>query len=147
VTGAAAVTWCVAGALMAVAPARPAGHARQGEPLAEAARRAAQQWQRHDFAALVDGSPGVMVRLGGAEPSAPLAAQQAVLTLQAFAGGVDEEQAVVSSVREVEEGRGYAEVQRTFVAHGTSARRTQTLYLEWRRVGGRFVVVGIRVVP
>ena len=145
--GAAAVTLWVAAALAGAVPAGQAGRPPQGEPLTEAARRAAREWARHDFAALVSGSPGVMVRLGAAEPSAPLAPQQAVLTLEAFAGAVEEEQVVVSAVRELDEGRGYAEVQRTFVVRGTSARRTQTLYLEWRRVDGRLALVGIRVVP
>jgi len=135
-----------AGAAAAQVPGRHAAP-RQEDPLMEAARRAARAWQRHDFAALVAGSPGVLVRLGGAEPSAPLPPAQAALTLRAFAGGAEELETEVVAVREVDAGRGYAELQRTFVAKGTSARRAQTLYLEWRRAGRVHHLVEVRVVP
>ena len=114
---------------------------------AAAARRAAGAWERHDFAALVAGSPGVLVRLGRAAPSAPMPPAQAVLTLRAYAGGADEVQAEVTAVREADALRGYAEVQRTFVVRGTSARRMQTLYFGWRFVGPAPRLVEIRVVP
>ena len=120
---------------------------RQAESLTAAARRAAQAWQRHDFAALVAGSPGVMVRLGRTEPSAPMPPAQAVLTLRAFAGGAEELRAEVTAVREVDAARAYAEVQRTYVVRGTSAPRVQTLYFGWRWVGAVPRLVEIRVVP
>jgi len=135
-------------ALPGQAPGRGPGAARaQDDPLMAAARRAARAWQRHDFSALVAGSPGVLVRLGGAEHSTPMPPAQAVLTLRAFAGGAQELQTVVTAVREVDAGRGYAEVQRTFRAKGTDSRRVQTLYLEWRRTGRVQRLVEIRVVP
>jgi hypothetical protein len=144
----------VVAALMATGAGIPSGAqpaARPGpeqvDPLTAAARRAARAWERHDFAALVAGSPGVMVRLGNTETSAPMSPEQAALTLHAFAGGAEEIQTLVTSVREVDAGRGYAEVQRTFVVNGTSARRVQTLYLEWRLVGGVHRLVEIRVMP
>jgi len=144
-------TWAAMVLAAAGAPWRGAATAQvpapQGDSLTAAARRAARDWQRHDFAALVAGSPGLMVRLGGAETSAPLAPEQAVLTLHAFAGGADEVRTDVTVVREVDAGRGYAEVQRTFVVRGTSARRVQTLYLGWRREGGSHRLVEIRLMP
>jgi hypothetical protein len=120
---------CVAGAGWQV----PAGPSRatstRGDALTGAARRAARAWHRHDFAALVAGSPGVIVRRRGADPSAPMPPAQAARTLRAFAGGAEEVQTEVGAVREVDEDRGYTEVQRTYVVTGTSARRVQTLYL------------------
>jgi hypothetical protein len=142
-----AAALCAAGAGWQV-PGGPSGAAAaQGDSLTVAARRAARAWQRHDFAALVAGSPGVMVRLGGAEPSAPMPPAQAALALHAFAGGAEEVQTEVTTVREVDAGRAYAEVQRTYVVKGTTARRVQTLYLGWRRVGWVPRLVEIRVVP
>jgi hypothetical protein len=133
--------------LCAAAPQAQVARTSQADSLAAAARRAAGAWERHDFAALVAGSPGVLVRLGRAAPSAPMPPAQAVLTLRAFAGAADEVQAEVTAVREADAFRGYAEVQRTFVVRGTSARRVQTLYFGWRFVGPAPRLVEIRVVP
>jgi hypothetical protein len=109
---------CVAGAGWQV----PAGPSRatstRGDALTGAARRAARAWHRHDFAALVAGSPGVMVRRRGADPSAPMPPAQAARTLRAFAGGAEEVQTEVGAVREVDEDRGYTEVQRTICGDG-----------------------------
>jgi hypothetical protein len=151
VVAAGAALLCAGAARAQVAPAPGAGAApavtRQADSLTAAAQRAARAWERHDFAALVAGSPGVMVRLGRAEPSAPMPPAQAVLTLRAFAGGAEELQAEVTAVREADALHGYAEVQRTYVARGTSARRVQTLYFGWRFVGSAPRLVEIRVVP
>jgi len=133
----------VPGAPVGAAPAAPG----ESDSLTSAARRAAHAWQRHDFAALVVGSPGVMVRLGPSAPSAPMPPAQAVLTLRAFAGGAEELQAEVTAVHEVDAARGYAEVQRTYVVRGTSARRVQTLYFGWQRVDRVPRLVDVRVVP
>jgi hypothetical protein len=72
---------------------------------------------------------------------------QAVLTLRAFAGGAEELHAEVTAVREADAFHGYAEVQRTYMVRGTSARRVQTLYFGWRLVGSVPRLVEIRVVP
>jgi hypothetical protein len=131
-----------------VSPAAPWGAvAPQMDSLLAAAQRAARAWRLHDFSGLVAGSPGVMVHLGGTEPSAPLRPAQAVQTLQAFAGGVDEFQVEVIAVRPVDATRAYAEVQRTFAVRGTASRRVQTLYLGLRRVESVFRVVEVRLVP
>jgi hypothetical protein len=127
--------------------ARPGAAVQQMDSLLGAAQRAARAWRQHDFVGLVAGSPGVMVRLGGTEPSAPLRPAQAVQTLQAFARGADEVEVEVLAVRPVDAGRAYAEVQRTFTGPGTSARRVQTLYVGLRRVEGVFRVVEVRLVP
>jgi hypothetical protein len=142
---------CAAAARAQVAPAPGAGASppstRQADALAAAADRAARAWHRHEFAALLAGSPGVMVRLGRSEPSAPMPLAQAVLTLRSFAGGAEELQTEVTAVREADAIRGYAEVQRTYMVRGTSARRVQTLYFGWRLVGSVPRLVEIRVVP
>jgi hypothetical protein len=88
-----------------------------------------------------------MVRLGRAEPSAPMPLAQAVLTLRSFARDAEELQVEVTAVREVDAFRGYAEVQRTYVMRGTSARRVQTLYFGWRLVGPVPRLAEIRLVP
>jgi len=136
-------------ALRAMAQQVPpaAAGAPQADSLTAAARRAADAWKRHDFAALVEGSPGVMVRLGRSEPSTAMPPAQAALTLRAFAGSAVEVETVVASVRDVDGSRAYAEIQRTYVAPGTEAQRTQTLYLGWRWLRGVPRLVEIRVVP
>ena len=121
--------------------------APQMDSLLAAARRVARAWRLHDFAGLVAGSPGVMVRLGGTEPSAPLHPAQAAQTLQAFARGADELEVEVLAVRPVDASRAYAELQRTFAVRGTASRGVQTLYVGLRRVAGIFRVVDVRLVP
>ncbi len=138
------VVWAAAG--VAQAPATASGRQRQDDRLIEAARRAARAWQQHDFGALVAGSPGVFVRLGAADPSAPLPPAQAASTLRAFAAGAREIRTEVASVREVDAGRGYAELLRTYEVRGTSAHRVQTLYLEWRGTGRAHRLVEVRLV-
>ena len=144
----AAAAWCgvvVPGSAQQLPPEGAASP--QVDSLTAAARRAADAWKRHDFAALVEGSPGVMVRLGRSEPSTAMPPAQAALTLRSFAGGAVEVETEVVSVRDVDGARAYAEIQRTYVAPGTAARRTQTLYLGWRRLQGVPRLVEIRIVP
>jgi hypothetical protein len=119
----------------------------QTDSLIASARRAAAAWQRHDFGALVAGSPGVMIRLGGAEPSAPVGRAQAAQTLESFAGGAVEISLEVLSVREVDGARAFTEVERTYAARGAGARQVQTLYFGWRREGGGYRLVEVRLVP
>ena len=143
----------VCGVLGAGGPAAVPSAGRRGaatvqmDSLLAAARRAALAWRQHDFAGLVAGSPGVMVRLRGTEPSAPLGPAQAAQTLQAFAGGADELAVEVLAVRPVDTSRAYAEVQRTFSVRGTASRGVQRLYVGLRRVEGVFRVVEVRLVP
>lgn len=127
--------------------APPSPLAPQTDSLIASARRAAAAWQRHDFAALVAGSPGVMIRLGGAEPSAPVGRAQAAQTLESFAGGAVEISLEVLSVREVDGARAFTEVERTYAVRGTGARQVQTLYFGWRREGGGYRLVEVRLVP
>ena len=133
----------------AVAPSagRRDAAVQQMDSLLAAARRAARAWRSHDFTGLVAGSPGVMVRLGGSEPSVPLRPAQAAQTLQAFAGGADELEVEVLAVRSVDASRAYAEVQRTFSVRGTASRGVQTLYVGLRLGEGVYRVVEVRLVP
>ena len=136
-----------AGGAVAPSVVRRGGAAQQMDSLLGAARRAARAWRLHDFAGLVAGSPGVMVRLGRTEPSAPLRPAQAAQTLQAFAGGADEIEVEVLAVRLVDANRAYAEVQRTFSVRGTASRGVQTLYVGLRLGEGVYRVVEVRLVP
>lgn|GEM_PF-4444050 len=142
----AAACWAATAWAQAPAPAAE-GAGPRSDSLTAAARRAAAAWQRHDFAALVAGSPGLMVRLGRAAPSAPMPPAQAALALRTFAADARELATEVTEVREVDATRAYAEVQRTYTGRGTSARRTQTLYLGWRWVAAAPRLVEVRVVP
>lgn len=119
----------------------------QAESLMPAARRLAGDWLRHDFAALVGGSPAVQVQVPGAQPSAPVRPAQAVSLLQAFVEGATEVEVEVLAAREVEPGRAYVEVQRIYVLHGSAARRVQMLYFGLRREQGTYRLTEVRALP
>lgn len=136
-----------AGGASAPTAVRRGAAVQQMDSLVAAARRAARAWRVHDFAGLVAGSPGVMVRVGGTAPSAPLGPAQAAQTLQSFAGGADELEVEVLAVRPVDGSRAYAEVQRTFAVRGTASRGVQMLYVGLRLVEGVYRVVEVRLVP
>jgi hypothetical protein len=141
-----------AAAALAPTPLRACASARlptglQMDSLLVAAQRAARAWRRHDFAALFTAEGEVRLQLPGTAPTGPLRAAQAAELLRAFAGGATEESAEVAVVRRVDPDRAYVEVERRFTVRGTSAWRSQTVYLGMRWEGSGYRVVEIRVVP
>lgn len=130
---------------LAIAPQSVAG--QELDSLLGAARRAALAWQRHDFSAMLAGSPGVVLHLPGTDPSSPLRPEQAAELLRAFAGGDDELSVEVVVARDVGREQAYVEARRTFTVRGGTAQRVQTVYLGMRQAGGAYRVVEVRVVP
>jgi hypothetical protein len=135
------VSWALLALWAALAPAP------QADSLLVAARRAADQWTRHDFAGLVGTGSAVMVHLPGAEPSSPLRPTQAAELLRTFADGAREIEVTILVARNVDPDRAYVEAQRVFEVRGTDIRRSQALYFGFRRIGAGYRLVEVRALP
>src|SRR4029077_12068223 len=96
-----------------------------------------------DVQAVVGQSPSVVLRIPGADPSAPVAKAQAIELLRRHLRGGAERGLRVSAVREVEPGRGYAELERRYVVAGTSDERRETIFLRFRKPGAEVVLVEV----
>lgn len=129
--------WLLAGA------ARVAG---QGG-LDLAARHARQAWLAHDAEALFEGSPGVILQIPGADPSAGMSRGQAAELLARYLRTAVERGVDIAVAREVEEGRGYVELVRRYTIAGTTEERRETVFLGLRRHGDRWAVVELRAGP
>ncbi|MEZ0334278.1 MAG: hypothetical protein ACAI18_09735 [Gemmatimonadales bacterium] len=114
--------------------------------LEEAAERARQAWLAHDAVALVADSPRLLVQLPGADPSAALGPEQAAALLRDFLAQAQEVECEVKAAREVEPGRGYVELQRSYRIAGTQDVRVQSLLLGYRQGKAGWVLVELRVV-
>jgi hypothetical protein len=53
----------------------------------------------------------------------------------------------ISAVREVEPGRGYAELDRRYVVAGTTDERRETIFLGFRKPGDAWVLAEVRSAP
>jgi hypothetical protein len=113
--------------------------------LADAAERARAAWQVKDVAGLLAGSDTVQVQLPGGNPAAPMNPDQARRVLAQHLEGAEERTLAVVSVREVGSGRGYAELERHYIIARTRDERCESVFLGFRRVGGRWVVSEVRI--
>ena len=118
----------------------------QAKDLERAADRARKAWFAHDAAALVAGSPRLLIQLPGADPSVALGPAQAAALLADFLASAQEVETVVRAAREVEPGRGYVELQRQYRVAGTQNVRLQALLLGYRRGQEGWRLVEFRVV-
>jgi hypothetical protein len=133
--------------LIALALALPPvlGQAQQ-RGLSEAAEQAREAWLAHNPAALVANSPRLMIQLPGADPSVALGRDQAAALLADFLASAHEVETSIRAAREVEQGRGYVELQRRYRVAGTQDVRTQSLLLGYRLIRDGWVLVELRVV-
>jgi hypothetical protein len=122
------------------------GQAQDTPALAEAAEQARRAWFEHDAAALVAGSPRLLVQLPGADPSAALEPAQAAALVADYLAPAEEVETVVSAAREVEGGRGYVELRRRYRVAGTQDVRVQSLLLGYRLGRTGWLLVELRVV-
>jgi hypothetical protein len=141
--GARGLTAAVAAACVALAPLR----AQDLDSLEATAHRVAAAWRTHDFGALVGGGGTLVLQLAGETPSGPLRPAQAAGLLAAFARGAEEVAVQVRVVRELDSGRGYVEIQRTFARGAGTPAQVQMIYVGLVRAGTGYVVSEIRVVP
>jgi len=115
--------------------------------LAEVAERVRQAWLVHDVQGVVGQSSGVVLQIPGADPSAPVDRAQAIELLRRHLRAGAERGLRVSAVREVEPGRGYAELDRRYVVAGTSDERRETIFLGFRKPGQEWMLSELRSAP
>ena len=115
--------------------------------LSAAAQRAKQALSAHDAQSLVGQSSNVVLQIPGADPSSPLGRPQAVELLRRYLRSAEERGLDVTTIREVEPGRGFIELTRRYVVAGTAELRRETLYLGYRRVDGEWRLVELRSAP
>ncbi len=115
--------------------------------LAEVAERVRQAWLVHDVQAVVGQSSSVVLQIPGADPSAPVDRAQAIELLRRHLRAGAERGLRVSAVREVEPGRGYAELDRRYVVAGTSDERRETIFLGFRKPGQEWMLSELRSAP
>jgi hypothetical protein len=135
------------GIVMGLALLLASSPARAQEPrLEDAAARARQAWMAHNAVALVAESPSLLVQLPGADPSVALGPDQAAALLRDFLAQAQEVECEVRAAREVEPGRGYVELRRSYRIAGTQDVRVQSLLLGYRQGKAGWVLVELRVV-
>ena len=115
--------------------------------LAEVAERVRQAWLVHDVQGVVGQSSSVVLQIPGADPSAPVDRAQAIELLRRHLRAGAERALRVSAVREVEPGRGYAELDRRYVVAGTSDERRETIFLGFRKPGQEWMLTELRSAP
>jgi hypothetical protein len=117
------------------------------QSLADAADRARAAWLAHDARGLVGQSASIVLQIPGADPSSPLARAQAIELLRRYLRSVVECSVTVRTVREVEAGKGFVELERRYVVAGTSDERHETVFLGFRRMGDSWVLGELRTAP
>jgi hypothetical protein len=122
-----------------------AASAQEGN-LDRAAEQARRAWFAHDPASLIAGSPRILIQLPGADPSVALGPAQAAALLADFIASAQEVDVVVRAARQVEQGRGYVELQRRYRVRGTQDVRSQLLLLGYRLVRNGWSLIELRVV-
>ncbi len=137
--------WLLMALFLAVALHPTTGRA-QTSGLDQAAELARTAWLAHDPAALIAGSPRLLIQLPGADPSVALGPAQAAALLADFLAPAQEVEVLVRAAREVEPGRGYVELQRRYRVTGTQDVRSQVLLLGYRLEPNGWKLVEFRVV-
>src|SRR5207244_1311398 len=89
----------------------------------------------------------VVLQSPGADPAAPVDRAQAIELLRRHLRAGAERGLRVSAVREVEPGRGYAELDRRYVVAGTSDERRETIFLGFRKPGQEWMLAELRSAP
>jgi len=137
--------WRIAVALV-LSPFVAGSGVAQGS-LAEVAERVRQAWLVHDVQGVVGQSSSVVLQIPGADPSAPVDRAQAIELLRRHLRAGAERGLRFSAVREVEPGRGYAELDRRYVVAGTSDERRETIFLGFRKPGREWMLTELRSAP
>jgi hypothetical protein len=133
--------WLVVWSLAAVWPAEGQG------TLSAAAERAKQALSSHDAQSLVGQSSTVVLQIPGADPSSPLGRPQAIELLRRYLRSAEERGLDVTTIREIEPGKGFIEISRRYVVSGTTELRHETLYLGYRLLDGDWRLVELRSAP
>ncbi len=115
--------------------------------LSAAADQAKQAWAAHDPESLVGKSSNIVLQIPGADPSSPLGRAQAIELLRRYLRPAEERGLDITTVREVEPGKGFVELTRRYVVAGTSELRRETLFLGYRKQSNEWRLVELRNAP
>jgi hypothetical protein len=115
--------------------------------LSAAADRAKLAWAAHDPESLVGKSSNIVLQIPGADPSSPLGRAQAIELLRRYLRPAEERGLDITTVREVEPGKGFVELKRRYVIAGTSELRRETLFLGYRFQSNEWRLVELRNAP
>ena len=115
--------------------------------LPDAAERAKRAWSAHDAEALVGQSSNIVLQIPGADPSSPLGRSQAIALLRRYLRPAEERGLDVTTIREVERGKGFVELSRRYVVAGTTELRRETLYLGYRFQDREWRLAELRSAP
>lgn len=120
----------------------------QQSSLAREAERARAALARGDMGALLSTARAIQLQLPSGEPSGAVSPAQAAAVLRPLLGRGAPLRVTVGRFREVGEGRGYVELYREVLdeeAPGAGGGRRQQVLLGYRRDGGGWILVEIRV--
>lgn len=115
--------------------------------LPAAAEQAKRAWSAHDAEALVGQSSNIVLQIPGADASSPLGRSQAIALLQRYFRPAEERGLDVTTIREVEPGKGFVELTRRYVVAGTTELRRETLYLGYRLLDREWRLAELRSAP
>jgi hypothetical protein len=115
--------------------------------LSAAADHAKQAWAAHDPESLVGRSSNIVLQIPGADPSSPLGRAQAIELLRRYLRPAEERGLDITTIREVEPGKGFVELTRRYVVRGTSELRRETLFLGYRLQSDEWRLVELRNAP
>jgi hypothetical protein len=115
--------------------------------LSAAADNAKQAWSAHDPEGLVGKSSNIVLQIPGADPSSPLGRAQAIELLRRYMRPAEERDLDITTIREVEPGKGFVELTRRYVVAGTSELRRETLFLGYRLQSNEWRLVELRNAP
>lgn len=124
-----------------------AGAAQAQNTLPAAAAHAKRAWLAHDAQGLIGQGSTVVLQLPGADPSAALGRAQAVELVRRYLQPAEERGLDITTIREVEPGKGFVEVVRRYVVRGTTELRHETLYLGYRLMDNEWRLVELRSAP
>ena len=115
--------------------------------LSAAADRAKEAWLAHDPEGLVGKSSNLVLQIPGADPSSPLGRAQAIELLRRYLRPAEERGLDITTIREVEPGKGFVELTRRYVVAGTTEVRRETLFLGYRLQSKEWRLVELRNAP
>lgn len=109
------------------------------------ADRAAAAMAAQNPSDLAGGTSQLVIQLPGVKPSGPVDRPQALALLRGFFQGVDEVETTVTGSRTVSADRGVVELLRRYRTRGTQTVREQMILLGYRRDGGEWRLVEVRI--
>jgi len=115
--------------------------------LDSAVQRATAAWMQHHTKDLVEGSDTVRLRIPGVAASAAVRPGQATRLLDEYLGVAEELSVELLGIRHVADDHAYAELGRRYQVRGTAEVREETVFLGFRRLGGRWALREVRIAP